>query len=389
MRYNYRNRHNSPPNPLMRRIRMVSRRGGTHRREEKTTAIEGRDPAGFTKVWYKDSVNSYFFIEEVIEREMGYFNTVESVSIYKFAIHSFLEEINSVCKVYKHKHDDSVEIKIREALCVNSDYCVRLVEEYGTYLIFMFFKEEKSKLFLESLIEKYTLLKSPERTLNRMNIMMGGDEIRLKPVPQIYSLELNNYNDDFSGANSKIVDALKQHKGIVLLHGEPGTGKTSYIRCLPNMGLDKEFIFVPPSFGGHISSPKFLEFMSEHKNSILVIEDAESILRTRTGGGNHAVSNILNLTDGIIADLLRVQVICTLNCDIHQIDDAVRRRGRMIYEYKFDKLSVDLANKRLEELYPGEGIITKVPLTIADIYNKKEDVGSIEVKRAAVGFSRH
>ena len=96
------------------------------------------------------------------------------------------------------------------------------------------------------------------------------------------------------------------------MHGEPGTGKTSYIKCLPQFA-DKTFIFIPPSFGEILVSPSFLSFMMTQKNCVLIIEDAESILRSRKGGQNHAVSNILNLTDGILAEMLGIQIICSLN----------------------------------------------------------------------------
>ena len=44
----------------------------------------------------------------------------------------------------------------------------------------------------------------------------------------------DNYNDDFKQIHQTILKRLskKNDKGLVLLHGKPGTGKTSYIRFL-------------------------------------------------------------------------------------------------------------------------------------------------------------
>jgi len=39
----------------------------------------------------------------------------------------------------------------------------------------------------------------------------------------------NNYNDDFELINERIIRTLnKEDKGLYLLHGNPGCGKTSY-----------------------------------------------------------------------------------------------------------------------------------------------------------------
>src|SRR5690606_9535476 len=44
----------------------------------------------------------------------------------------------------------------------------------------------------------------------------------------------DNYNDDFINIHQTILSRLQKNKdkGLVLLHGKPGTGKTSYIRYL-------------------------------------------------------------------------------------------------------------------------------------------------------------
>ena len=59
-------------------------------------------------------------------------------------------------------------------------------------------------------------------------------------------LELN-YGVNFADVNKKIVTELskKKNKGLVLLHGEPGTGKTTYIKWLVGqLNKNKKVIYV-------------------------------------------------------------------------------------------------------------------------------------------------
>ena len=90
-----------------------------------------------------------------------------------------------------------------------------------------------------------------------------------------------------------------------------------------------------------------------HSNSILIIEDAENIIHDRQDvikSSNQAVSNLLNMSDGLLGDAVHQQIICTFNCDIRNIDSALVRDGRLVLEHKFDKLSVENARRLCEKL---------------------------------------
>ena len=122
----------------------------------------------------------------------------------------------------------------------------------------------------------------------------------------------------------------------------------------------------------------------EHKNSVLIVEDAERVIADREGNGSSmGVSNILNLTDGILGDCLNIQIIATFNMKREKIDQALLRKGRLIAEHKFDKLSINEVNKLLE--YIGKkGKVTE-PMTRADIYNIDEELFKVE-ENLKIGF---
>lgn len=207
-------------------------------------------------------------------------------------------------------------------------------------------------------------------------------DLMVSPV----DLELN-YGKEFKKIHKVIVDRLNKtnDKGIILLHGDPGTGKTSYIKYLTSLIKDKDILFIPPSMAEMLSEPTIIPFLMDHKNSILIIEDAERVISDREGNGSPAgVSNILNLTDGILGDCLNIQVIATFNMKREKIDQALLRKGRLIAEHKFEKLNVDDTNKLLK--YLKKNHIVEEGMVLADIYNIDSEVFKTTNKTNKIGF---
>ena len=58
-----------------------------------------------------------------------------------------------------------------------------------------------------------------------------------------------------------------------------------------------------------LTSPSFIDFMINQKDSILVIEDAEKLIRPRESGASNGISNLLNVTDGILGDIMKLKII--------------------------------------------------------------------------------
>lgn len=209
-------------------------------------------------------------------------------------------------------------------------------------------------------------------------------EFTTKLPSEKLDLELN-YGSDFTKKHKIILDRLSKNNetGLVILNGMPGTGKTTYIKYLTSL-LDKKIIFVPPNMAEGITAPNFLPFLLEHKNSILVIEDAEKVVGSResssTGNG---VSNILNMTDGILGDCLNIQIIATLNITKELIDKALLRKGRLIADHEFKELPIENVKKLFKALKIDKEATKE--MTLSEIYNH-DDLEVEITKPRKIGF---
>lgn len=190
-------------------------------------------------------------------------------------------------------------------------------------------------------------------------------------LPKTFDLELN-YGKDFVKVNDKIIESLNEnHSGLYMFHGPPGTGKSTYIKYLASV-LKKDVIFFPTSMVADLTNPSIVNLLTKKQNCVLILEDAEKAITKREHNNDSSlVSTLLNMTDGILGDVLKLNVIVTYNCDRQDIDEALLRKGRLKAEHTFNKLSQDNVKKLAKKLKLNMDV--KEDMTLAEIFNYKKD----------------
>ncbi len=367
------------------------------------------NPSNFkSKVFDFKNTSSKINISEVFaDRQNNYLNEFTLFVAYFNTIPNFVGEVNINCrkanqwfankynteindiyydKLYKNLQDKNAEFDdifyfLYEDLIVNFDTSNSRVR-------FLFRKTELAKVEnLAKEIHKYRNKKEKRKpTISLLVKTYNGIEIKdiaiTKPKLSIHE----NYNDNFKDICQIIFKRLskKNEKGIVLLHGKPGTGKTSYIRYLI-ASLKKNVIFLTPNMASEITNPDLIPILIHNPNSIFVIEDAENIIVDRDKNGSSPVSALLNVSDGLLSDCLNIQIICSFNTDISRIDSALMRKGRLIAKYEFKELATEKAQFLSNKL----GFKSRInsPMTLAEIYNQNESDFQQKKIRNPIGFN--
>ena len=270
--------------------------------------------------------------------------------------------------------------------------------------------DNNNKIFSILFVAPITVQKYPiedfepyilKKTKGRIHIFIKNQygEYDFEPIkldiPKDMDIPLN-YGKEFDDINEIIINRLSQKSsGLYMFHGLPGTGKTTYIKYLANT-IDRDFIYVPTNMLEYFTTdPNSLSMLLHKPNSVLILEDAEkAILKRDDGGSSSAVSSLLNMSDGIMSDIMKTAIIVTYNCSRHDIDEALRRKGRMQMDYEFGLLnkedSIALANSLN---YPESFIEDEIKdsMSLADIYNLQTKVDFLNKKKTenkVIGFGK-
>lgn len=204
-----------------------------------------------------------------------------------------------------------------------------------------------------------------------------------------------HYGDDFPEWDREFQRGLAE-PGISILRGNPGTGKTSYLRhAMYSLAATHRFYFVPVDNFELLTSGRLSAFwkgeQQEHPSAVkvLVLEDTETLLFERVKDNPSPVSALLNITDGLITQLVKLHLICTLNCKMDDLDPAILRPGRLRFFKEFEQIPRERAARLAH--HHGLQLTNGADFTLAEVFASphfnKQTAGAIR-KANQIGFVR-
>ena len=205
--------------------------------------------------------------------------------------------------------------------------------------------------------------------LNTIYITPNGLEIEPIRVNLDDNVELYYNQKTFKSINKLCKNIKKSDKGLTVLYGERGTGKTNIISYISDK-IDRIVIYIPNSLlESTINNSEFISFLKRYHKPIIVIDDCEMIFNEIFTKSNIYVNNLLQMVEGLLSDSTQVNVIAIFNVDDEsEIDHALLDSNSLIDVIEFEFLSEEESNDLSKHLNHSKKYKNKTKLV--DIIKK-------------------
>lgn len=213
----------------------------------------------------------------------------------------------------------------------------------------------------------------------------GGRRAERSVAVEPWSANRKNYTAGAVVALDDLMSRRAEELGgrLLLLYGPPGTGKTTAIRalaaawrewCQVDCVLDPERLLNQPGYLMQVVLDGSDDDDGPKRWRLLVLEDCDDFVRAEVRGSGQALARLLNLTDGMAGQGLRVLMCVTTTEPLRHLHPAVMRPGRCFAQIEVGRLSrVEAA----DWLGTADGIGPD-GATLAELLARRGDIASIQ-----------
>jgi predicted AAA+ superfamily ATPase len=275
--------------------------------------------------------------------------------------------------------NDKMFVKIEDGLYISYVQLDRNSDKSIINELCFFYKGDDDFKKIQEIIEKLNscLVDFCEEQSDRVNTLaIGPNGLEIEPMSSlevdIDNIELFYNAKTFKNLKKMIKSIKKSKKGLNILYGERGTGKTSLINYL-STSIDRMIIFIPNNMiDSTINNPEFKRFLRRYPSPIIILDDCEMMFNESYARSNILVNNLIQLIDGFLSDSIEVQIITLFNVDSDsRIDHTLLDCNNLIDVVEFNRLTSDEATELSKYLDKSKKYKSSTRL-IDVIKNRKE-----------------
>jgi len=294
-------------------------------------------------------------------------------SIKKENTFEFLDRIKkefNVDKIFNYKYND-INVYI-----IETDNLFLQVDERKDFTDLYFFtrtREDHHKIFEIAFEYKYS---DNEKSVDfdEYSYINGNVSVKQNVLNYDYFKDIMSDFYPFLDAEKLIEYFLYGKENLLILGGEPGTGKSKFISLIIKWMLDNNFKERPLiASAKDINLLSMDSFWSKVKSSdLLILDDLDFMLGSRDESRedvqkNNFLSKLLSFTDGFLTN--KTKIVITTNQPLSEMDEALLREGRLF----------DILNFRYLKKHEAEKILHKFDIEYDIIENEipQSKIGSI------------
>ena len=313
-------------------------------------------------------------------------NQLTSVSDFSnnIILEQTVDQIKSLCNViyyvdHKNRFNNGFEGFIDKHTYFRLTYSI----ENKHWILNAFFSYHKASI---DFFNSFSVIKEPPCIKWCTGVDSSGnlliDEIPLE-VPSVMYDSFYPWLGDLS-INQFIDSYLNSSESILLLHSEPGTGKSNLLKYLLWYSGESALITYQDSIRD--LDVMFSSFIRGSER-FLIIEDADELLLKREQD-NKSMKRLLNVTDGLTSNKNKKIIFTSNLTNINQIDKALLRPGRCHSIVEFKLLNLQEALHVAKDLEIDPQLITKDKYTLAEMFSIKNYAEKSRVfkKNSSVSF---
>lgn len=254
--------------------------------------------------------------------------------------------------------NDKSIVKISDNIYISYHILDRESENSFIHEVIFLYKSEKDLEKINEITEKlgkYNIeLEEGEDCYKLNTVFISQNGLEIEPIEKIEldeTIELFYNETTFNSINKLNKTLKKSNKGLTILYGERGTGKTSIINYICDK-LDRMVIYIPNNMlDVTINSPEFRTFLRKYPKPIIILDDCEMIFNELYSKSNIYVNNILQMVDGLLADSIELNIIAIFNVDDeNEIDHVLLECNSLIDVIEFDSLNQEESNDLAKHL---------------------------------------